>query len=278
MGTTTARAAPLAAARAMVARSGTGATTAALMAGNRPIGPAGCDDPSRRDDPNAAARCQTPADLTGAAGADRAGPGNPGGAKGLLSSMLLKGEPQPRRAASPAAPDARRPPPDKPLMGGADHANWIVGWSVLYRLSVCPAIPQKDVTTRAAAGYDTWRFAHACVPRRQVRRSSAQLPQLYIPPLWEYELYGGAQLAPHRLYVLARLLTPPKGVWEGPRAIVHLPRNTRCRFLSPPPRAFLASSPRAWEVCLFLCCGNWIPLSRQGRRVIVWGRKQQQHM
>eukprot|EP00962_Isochrysis_galbana_P017578 scaffold5050_cov93-Isochrysis_galbana.AAC.3 len=50
-----------------------------------------------------------------------------------------------------------------------------------------------------------------------------------------------------------RLLTPPKGVWEGPRAIVHLPRNTRCRFLSPPPCAFLASSPRAWEVCLFLC-------------------------
>eukprot|EP00962_Isochrysis_galbana_P020652 scaffold6040_cov132-Isochrysis_galbana.AAC.3 len=73
--------------------------------------------------------------------------------------------------------------------------------------------------------------------------------------VWEYELYGGAQLAPHphRLYVLARLLTPPKGVREGPRAIVHLPRNTRCRFLSPPPCAFLASSPRAWEVCLFLC-------------------------
>eukprot|EP00962_Isochrysis_galbana_P037408 scaffold13060_cov119-Isochrysis_galbana.AAC.1 len=71
--------------------------------------------------------------------------------------------------------------------------------------------------------------------------------------MWEYELYGGAQLAPHRLYVLARLLTPPKGVWEGPRAIVHLPRNTRCRFLSPPPCAFLASPPRAWEVCLFLC-------------------------
>eukprot|EP00962_Isochrysis_galbana_P058208 scaffold31103_cov129-Isochrysis_galbana.AAC.1 len=69
--------------------------------------------------------------------------------------------------------------------------------------------------------------------------------------LWEYELYGGAQLAPHRrLYVLARLLTPPKGVWEGPRAIVivHLPRNTRCRFLSPPPCAcaFLASSPPYW--------------------------------
>eukprot|EP00962_Isochrysis_galbana_P027508 scaffold8634_cov115-Isochrysis_galbana.AAC.16 len=59
----------------------------------------------------------------------------------------------------------------------------------------------------------------------------------------EYELYGGAQLAPHRLYyVLARLLTPPKGVWEGPRAIAHLPRNTRCRFLSPPPCAFLV-----WE-------------------------------
>eukprot|EP00962_Isochrysis_galbana_P014045 scaffold4002_cov123-Isochrysis_galbana.AAC.5 len=69
-------------------------------------------------------------------------------------------------------------------------------------------------------------------------------------PLWDYELYGGAQLAPHRLYVFARFLTPPKGVWEGPRALVHLPRNTRCRFLFPPPCAFLflASSPRAWEV------------------------------
>eukprot|EP00962_Isochrysis_galbana_P040156 scaffold14521_cov121-Isochrysis_galbana.AAC.4 len=53
-------------------------------ADNRPIGPAGYDDPSRRDDPNAAARCQTPADLTGAAGAGRAGPGIPAGAKGLL--------------------------------------------------------------------------------------------------------------------------------------------------------------------------------------------------
>eukprot|EP00962_Isochrysis_galbana_P002297 scaffold602_cov121-Isochrysis_galbana.AAC.3 len=60
-------------------------------------------------------------------------------------------------------------------------------------------------------------------------------------------------LAPHRLYVIARFLTPPKGVWEGPRAMVHLPRNTRCRFLFPPPCAFLASSPRAWEVCLCLC-------------------------
>eukprot|EP00962_Isochrysis_galbana_P027657 scaffold8697_cov113-Isochrysis_galbana.AAC.3 len=53
--------------------------------------------------------------------------------------------------------------------------------------------------------------------------------------VWEYELYGGAQLAPHRLYVLAKYLTPPKGVWEGPRALIHLPRNTRCRFLFPPP-------------------------------------------
>eukprot|EP00962_Isochrysis_galbana_P004128 scaffold1147_cov125-Isochrysis_galbana.AAC.13 len=103
-------AAPLAAARAMAARPGTG-TTAALMAGtlrerlptgcgargclaghtsravktdappkrlialgadNRPTGTAGYDDPSRWDNPNAAARCQTPADLTGASGADRA--------------------------------------------------------------------------------------------------------------------------------------------------------------------------------------------------------------
>eukprot|EP00962_Isochrysis_galbana_P045441 scaffold17875_cov112-Isochrysis_galbana.AAC.1 len=46
-----------------------------------------------------------------------------------------------------------------------------------------------------------------------------------LTPVWEYELYGGAQLAPHHLYVLARLLTPPEGVWEGPRAIVRLPRN-----------------------------------------------------
>eukprot|EP00962_Isochrysis_galbana_P004477 scaffold1228_cov115-Isochrysis_galbana.AAC.11 len=70
------------------------------------------------------------------------------------------------------------------------------------------------------------------------------------PQLWVYELYGGAQLAPHRLYVLARYLTPPKGVWEGPRAPIHLPRNTRCRLLFPPPCAFLAWSPCAWEVCL----------------------------
>eukprot|EP00962_Isochrysis_galbana_P043401 scaffold16508_cov108-Isochrysis_galbana.AAC.4 len=51
-------------------------------------------------------------------------------------------------------------------------------------------------------------------------------------------VHGGAQLlaqlAPHRLYVLARYLTPPKGVWESPRALIHLPRNTRWRLLSPP--------------------------------------------
>eukprot|EP00962_Isochrysis_galbana_P022479 scaffold6725_cov117-Isochrysis_galbana.AAC.4 len=57
---------------------------------------------------------------------------------------------------------------------------------------------------------------------------------------------------PYRLYVFSRFLTPPKGVWEGPRAMVHLPWNTRCRFLFPPPCAFLASSPRAWEVRLTL--------------------------
>eukprot|EP00962_Isochrysis_galbana_P007938 scaffold2160_cov144-Isochrysis_galbana.AAC.5 len=51
-------------------------------ADNRPTGTAGYDDPSRWDDLNAAARCQTPADLTGASGADRTGPGNPAGAKG----------------------------------------------------------------------------------------------------------------------------------------------------------------------------------------------------
>eukprot|EP00962_Isochrysis_galbana_P040177 scaffold14528_cov104-Isochrysis_galbana.AAC.3 len=63
-------------------------------------------------------------------------------------------------------------------------------------------------------------------------------------------MVGPSQLAPHRLYVFARFLTPPKGVWEGPRALVHLPRNTRCRFLRflfPPPCASLASSPRARE-------------------------------
>eukprot|EP00962_Isochrysis_galbana_P022856 scaffold6856_cov124-Isochrysis_galbana.AAC.1 len=43
--------------------------------------------------------------------------------------------------------------------------------------------------------------------------------------------------------------------------MVHLPPNTRCRFLSPPPCAFLASSPRAWEVVLF-------PI-RVGRRPLV---------
>eukprot|EP00962_Isochrysis_galbana_P044786 scaffold17460_cov128-Isochrysis_galbana.AAC.10 len=57
-------------------------------ADNRPTGTAGCemrcDDPLRWEEPKAAARCQTPADLTGAAGADRAGPGIPAGAKGLL--------------------------------------------------------------------------------------------------------------------------------------------------------------------------------------------------
>eukprot|EP00962_Isochrysis_galbana_P004373 scaffold1208_cov113-Isochrysis_galbana.AAC.6 len=36
--------------------------------------------------------------------------------------------------------------------------------------------------------------------------------------VWEYKLSGGAQLAPHRLYVLARLLTPPeRGVGRPPR-------------------------------------------------------------
>eukprot|EP00962_Isochrysis_galbana_P007929 scaffold2157_cov133-Isochrysis_galbana.AAC.2 len=69
-----------------------------------------------------------------------------------------------------------------------------------------------------------------------------------LPCVWEYKLSGGALLAPHRLYVIARFLTPPKGVWEGPRALIHLPRNTRCRFLFPPPCAFLASSPCAREV------------------------------
>eukprot|EP00962_Isochrysis_galbana_P002676 scaffold725_cov117-Isochrysis_galbana.AAC.2 len=104
--------------------------------------------------------------------------------------------------------------------------------------------PRKHATTVQISRVTSSRFTvQACIAIATVTAVC----------MWEYELYGGAQLAPHRLYVLARLLTPPKGVWEGPRAIVHLPRNTRCRFLSPPPCAFLASSPRAWEVCLFLC-------------------------
>eukprot|EP00962_Isochrysis_galbana_P026156 scaffold8100_cov117-Isochrysis_galbana.AAC.9 len=75
---------------------------------------------------------------------------------------------------------------------------------------------------------------------------------------------------------IPRYLTPPKGVWEGPRALIHLPRNTRCRFLFPPPCAFLASSPCAWEVCLLSCwgIGSPSPAANQGRGIIVWGRKQ----
>eukprot|EP00962_Isochrysis_galbana_P023591 scaffold7131_cov131-Isochrysis_galbana.AAC.7 len=74
--------------------------------------------------------------------------------------------------------------------------------------------------------------------------------------MWEYKLSGGALLAPHRLYVIARFLTPPKGVWEGPRAMVHLPRNTRCRFLFPPPCAFCLPCLVATclgSVLVFLC-------------------------
>eukprot|EP00962_Isochrysis_galbana_P005127 scaffold1404_cov194-Isochrysis_galbana.AAC.1 len=58
--------------------------------------------------------------------------------------------------------------------------------------------------------------------------------------MWEYKLSGGAQLAPHRLYVLARLLTPPKGVWEGPSITRPAPATPRaCRG----ERRSLASSP-----------------------------------
>eukprot|EP00962_Isochrysis_galbana_P039510 scaffold14163_cov115-Isochrysis_galbana.AAC.4 len=70
---------------------------------------------------------------------------------------------------------------------------------------------------------------------------------------WCESPFVRVRVCPHRLYVIARFLTPPKGVWEGPRALIHLPRNTRCRFLFPPPGAFLASSPCAREVCLLLC-------------------------
>eukprot|EP00962_Isochrysis_galbana_P012377 scaffold3499_cov117-Isochrysis_galbana.AAC.10 len=59
--------------------------------------------------------------------------------------------------------------------------------------------------------------------------------------VWEYELYGGARLAPHRLYVFARLLTPPKGVWEGPRAIVTSLGTRGVGFF---PRPLVPSLPR----------------------------------
>jgi len=85
----------------------------------------------------------------------------------------------------------------------------------------------------------------------------------YLPPsvrVWEYELYGGrwgpvGPTSPVCMYVFARFLTPPKGVWEGPRALIHLPQNTRCRFLFPPPCAFLAlaSSPRVLGKCACFC-------------------------
>eukprot|EP00962_Isochrysis_galbana_P043686 scaffold16723_cov143-Isochrysis_galbana.AAC.4 len=90
-----------------------------------------------------------------------------------------------------------------------------------------------------------WPCACACCAAGcvcAVLHRAARARYVHVWRVWEYELYGGAQLAPHRLYVFARFLTPPKGVWEGPRAMVHLPRNTRCRFLFPPPCAFLASS------------------------------------
>eukprot|EP00962_Isochrysis_galbana_P028881 scaffold9171_cov119-Isochrysis_galbana.AAC.2 len=76
-------------------------------------------------------------------------------------------------------------------------------WRVRFRACVC-------VRRDEGWGVRTLRSKVACVG-----------------PVWEYELYGGAQLAPHRLYVFARFLTPPR-VWEGPRAMVHLPRNARC--------------------------------------------------
>eukprot|EP00962_Isochrysis_galbana_P030672 scaffold9956_cov114-Isochrysis_galbana.AAC.2 len=77
--------------------------------------------------------------------------------------------------------------------------------------------------------------------------------------LWEYELYGGAQLAPHPLYVYVFASkiphAPERGVGRPPRA--GLPPSEHevyvASFSRPlVPCAFLASSPRAWEVCLFL--------------------------
>eukprot|EP00962_Isochrysis_galbana_P015787 scaffold4520_cov96-Isochrysis_galbana.AAC.3 len=57
--------------------------------------------------------------------------------------------------------------------------------------------------------------------------------------LWEYELYGGAQLAPHRLYVLARLIhhAPERGVGRPPRN-------------SPPPSEHEVKVPFPASLCL----------------------------
>eukprot|EP00962_Isochrysis_galbana_P031615 scaffold10295_cov116-Isochrysis_galbana.AAC.7 len=57
----------------------------AAGADNRPTGPAGYDDPSRWDDPNVAARCQTQADLNWRRQSRPSrSPSVPAGAKGLL--------------------------------------------------------------------------------------------------------------------------------------------------------------------------------------------------
>eukprot|EP00962_Isochrysis_galbana_P003471 scaffold977_cov103-Isochrysis_galbana.AAC.6 len=79
-----------------------------------------------------------------------------------------------------------------------------------------------------------------------------------VSELWEYELYGGAQLAPHRLYGVCKIPhAPERGVGRPPRNGPPPSEHTRgvgsFSFSRPLVCAFLASSPRAWEVCLFLC-------------------------
>eukprot|EP00962_Isochrysis_galbana_P003686 scaffold1044_cov120-Isochrysis_galbana.AAC.27 len=78
-----------------------------------------------------------------------------------------------------------------------------------------------------------------------------------------------------------RLLTPPKGVWEGPRAIVHLPRNTRCRFLSP--RLLVPSLPRRHVLgkcaCVCVCAeGIGSPSPAKEGGLSCGGANNDEHM
>eukprot|EP00962_Isochrysis_galbana_P018103 scaffold5213_cov113-Isochrysis_galbana.AAC.5 len=98
---------------------------------------------------------------------------------------------------------------------------------------------------------------HSSIPTHQSKRHKTEPPPL---------LGGGSQGPswPHIACMClqgsrSRFLTPPKGVWEGPRALVHLPRNTRCRFLFPPPCAFLASEKNLVQKCETSAWANRAP-------------------
>eukprot|EP00962_Isochrysis_galbana_P031600 scaffold10291_cov146-Isochrysis_galbana.AAC.4 len=83
--------------------------------------------------------------------------------------------------------------------------------------------------------------------------------------------------SPQGLPTQREYLTPPKGVWEGPRALIHLPRNTRCRkvpFPAPLCLPCLVAVCSGSVKCACFRAGELDPLSRQGRGVIMWGRKQ----